>query len=302
MESLNLDNIIQDLLSSKLPSEETLTSVLGKAKAIIEKEANVLQLKGAFRVVGNINGHFHDLLDIIKLLGQPSESNNYLFLGDLVNRGNHSIESIALAASYKLKYPQNVFILRGKFENEALCPEYGLVKELEKKFPKMQPQHFYDLFNVLPLAAVVNESIFCVHGGLSESVKSIEDIQKLDRKMATPKEGPMMDLTWSDPSGDEHVAWKPSTRGVSQIFGVKPVEEFLNHNKLKLIVRSNQFMHSGFGMHNEQKVLTIFSAPNYCYKSANHGAVLTIHADNNFEIKTFGASAGNLEEAKKVSS
>jgi len=174
------------------------------------------------------------------------------------------------------------------------------VDETKQKFPEMSMQHFYDLFNILPLAAVVNDSIFCVHGGLAESVKTIEDISKMDRKMEIQVDGPMTDIIWSDPSDDENIAWKPSPRGVSQLYGVKLVEEFLNANKLKLIVRTHQLMHSGFGMHNDQKVLTIYSAPNYCYRCGNLGAVLKISEDSNFEIKTYGASEGNLEEAKKV--
>lgn len=103
--------------------------------------------------------------------GFPPES-NYLFLGDYVDRGRHSIEVMCLLMAYKIKYPENFFLLRGNHETKDISSIYGFFDECKRRYNIKLYKHFVDLFNCMPIAALIDERILCMHGGISENLSS----------------------------------------------------------------------------------------------------------------------------------
>ncbi|KAH9674058.1 serine/threonine-protein phosphatase PP2A-4 catalytic subunit [Citrus sinensis] len=133
---------------------------------------------------------------------------------------------------------------------------------------------FTDLFDYFPLTALVESEIFCLHGGLSPSIETLDNIRNFDRVQEVPHEGPMCDLLWSDP--DDRCGWGISPRGAGYTFGQDISEQFNHTNNLKLIARAHQLVMDGFNWAHEQKVVTIFSAPNYCYRCGNMASILEV--------------------------
>eukprot|EP00033_Pygsuia_biforma_P001875 GCRY01002096.1.p1 GENE.GCRY01002096.1~~GCRY01002096.1.p1 ORF type:complete len:397 (-),score=87.75 GCRY01002096.1:1218-2312(-) len=280
--AISVGDILRRLLSYKggldlidLSFEEYLF-LIHSAKDIFKKEKNVLELSGSVNIVGDIHGQYGDLLRIFNLCGSPRDG-QYLFLGDYVDRGHQSLEVIALLLAFKICFPQNIFLLRGNHECRTITRMYGFHGECQHRYSEKLWEEFSDLFDHLPLAALVENKIFCVHAGLSPELKSINDIRRLKRPQDIPEEGLLCDLLWADPSPDCR-SWAPSERGVSQCFGVDVVNTFLANNDLELIVRAHQVVPNGFEFmpRSSRRLLTLFSAPNYCGEMGNEGAVLTV--------------------------
>uniref|UniRef100_A0A2N9FPA7 protein-serine/threonine phosphatase n=1 Tax=Fagus sylvatica TaxID=28930 RepID=A0A2N9FPA7_FAGSY len=133
---------------------------------------------------------------------------------------------------------------------------------------------FTDLFDYFPLTALVESEIFCLHGGLSPSIETLDNVRNFDRVQEVPHEGPMCDLLWSDP--DDRCGWGISPRGAGYTFGQDISEQFNHLNNLKLIARAHQLVMDGYNWAHEQKVVTIFSAPNYCYRCGNMASILEV--------------------------
>ncbi|KAJ3425827.1 serine/threonine-protein phosphatase [Anaeramoeba flamelloides] len=137
---------------------------------------------------------------------------------------------------------------------------------------------FSDCFNCLPLAALIDEKIFCVHGGLSPELTVIEQIKQIRRPTEIPESGILCDLLWSDPC-EEISEWGPNDRGVSYVFGSKVVERFNDRNEIDLIVRAHQVVQDGFKFFSNKRMVTVFSAPNYCDQFDNAGAMMIVEED-----------------------
>ncbi|EEC17062.1 serine/threonine protein phosphatase PP1, putative [Ixodes scapularis] len=170
--------------------------------------------------------------------GFPPES-NYLFLGDYVDRGRHSLETISLLLAYKIKYPENFFILRGNHECASINRIYGFYDECKRRYNIKLWKTFTDCFNCLPVAAIVDEKIFCMHGGLSPDLQSMEQVRRIMRPTDVPDQGLLCDLLWSDPDKDI-MGWGENDRGVSFTFGADVVAKFLHKHDLDLICRAHQ--------------------------------------------------------------
>lgn len=168
-------------------------------KDILAEEKNVQRVSLPITIVGDVHGQFFDVLEIFKVGGElPFTS--YLFLGDYVDRGAHSVETITLLCLLKLKYPKKVLLIRGNHELRAITQNYGFYMECQNKYGSTSVwELFTDLFDFLPIAAIVEETIFAVHGGLSPMIESIEQIESLNRFQEIPHDGPLCDLMWSDP-------------------------------------------------------------------------------------------------------
>jgi serine/threonine-protein phosphatase 6 catalytic subunit len=214
-----------------------------------------------------------NLSDIVPKMGEAQ----YIFLGDYVDRGYHSIETICLLLAYKCKYPGKVILLRGNHETSSLTKIYGFYDEVSKKYGNPSPwKLIVEAFMYLPLAAVVNDSLMCVHGGLSPKIPSIHDICAINRVKEIPEIGAMSDLVWSDPEPSIS-SWTVSNRGAGYLFPHQAVKEFLHLNNLQMISRAHQLVEEGYSYPFEEETLvTVWSAPNYCYRCGNKASVLKI--------------------------
>ena len=194
-----LDKLIEDAYNGVVPNEETVKELISKAKEIFIKEENVRSVHAPVTICGDIHGQFFDLLELFDIGGRCPDT-NYLFMGDYVDRGYQSIETLCLLLCLKIRYPTRIFLTRGNHESTEITQLYGFYDECVQKYGNTNVwKSFTELFNLLPLAAIVDSKIFCLHGGLSPEIKTIDQIRELDRKKDVPNTGPMCDLLWSDP-------------------------------------------------------------------------------------------------------
>jgi serine/threonine-protein phosphatase PP1 catalytic subunit len=158
----------------------------------------LLELEAPLKICGDIHGQYSDLLRLFEYGGFPPCA-NYLFLGDYVDRGKQSLETICLLLAYKIQYPENFFILRGNHESAGINRIYGFYDECKRRYTIKLWKVFSDMFNCLPIAALVDEKILCMHGGLSPELSSFQQIADIQRPSDVPDMGLMCDILWSDP-------------------------------------------------------------------------------------------------------
>lgn len=257
-----------------------IQAICRDARQVFLGESMCLEISAPLCVVGDVHGQFEDLLRIFKFKGFPP-GQRYLFLGDYVDRGKHSVETITLLFCYKIRYPDCVYLLRGNHESQSLNQIYGFYDECKRRYSSKLWKTFVDCYSCMPVAAIVSNRVFCCHGGLSPSLTSIEDINNLPRPTDIPAAGLLCDLLWSDP--DRSYGWNKSNRGVSWVFGSDIVERFLLRHDFDLICRAHQVVEDGYELFAKRQLVTIFSAPNYCGVYDNAGA--TMYIDNNLLIR-----------------
>ncbi|KAL1923412.1 uncharacterized protein VTP21DRAFT_8392 [Calcarisporiella thermophila] len=241
-------------------------------------------------VCGDVHGQFYDFLNIFDINGRPSPTNMYLFNGDFVDRGSFSVEIALTLFAYKCLYPESVFIARGNHESDDMNKVYGFEGEVKAKFSDTMYKLFTQTFTCLPLAHLISDKIFVVHGGLfSKDGVTLDDIRKIDRfKVKRPADHELVsDMLWSDPHPSPGRAL--SKRGVGVQFGPDVTEKFLKDNDLDLIIRSHEVKEEGYVIEHNGKCITVFSAPNYCDSVGNKGALIRIDSKLKLEFKTFAA-------------
>ena len=244
------------------------------AKEIFISQPILIELETPIRICGDIHGQFYDLLRIFEYGGYPTES-NYLFLGDYVDRGKQSLETICILLSYKIKYPENFFMIRGNHECSSINKIYGFFDECKRRYSIKLWKNFNDCFNCLPVAAVLDDKIICMHGGLSPELEKIEEIKTIQRPTDVPEQGMLCDLLWSDPENNVN-GFGENDRGVSVTFDGTVIEKFLVDNDLDLVCRAHQVVEEGYEFFADRKLVTVFSAPNYCGEFDNAGAMMTV--------------------------
>eukprot|EP00466_Bigelowiella_natans_P017979 jgi/Bigna1/39166/e_gw1.30.25.1 len=311
----NLKVLRDHLLREGRIEEKLYVEVVKEVMAMLSKEPNVLALRVPITVVGDIHGQFFDLDRLFgdEYGGDPLES-TYLFLGDYVDRGCFSTEVIMYLFCLKLNFGDSFRMLRGNHECRQLTAHFNFKDECLYKYSEDLYDSIMDCFDHLPLAAVVTsgskeneQAFFCVHGGLSPDITSIDEIDDLNRFKETPREGPMCDLLWSDPCDEDkkppvddsdseealETDWFSynQTRQCSYLYGVEAVKQFLEENNITSIIRAHEAQGEGFKIHMREggaapKVITIFSAPNYCDIYGNKGAILRL-SDGALGIKQF---------------
>ena len=279
---MNVDSIIERLLSVRgnKPGkqvdlkEEEIKFLIDKSLPIIKEQKMLVELEAPLHVCGDIHGQYYDLLRIFEHCGYPGEY-NYLFLGDYVDRGKQSLETVCLLLCYKIKFPEKVTLLRGNHESSVTNRIYGFYDECKRRYNVRLWRSFTDLFNWLPVAAIIDEKILCMHGGLSPELKNLQNITDISRPTDIPDTGLLCDLLWSDPDKD-CVEYDENDRGVSVIFGEKIVQDFNKKNDLDLIIRAHQVVDDGYEFFAQRQLITIFSAPNYCGEFDNSAGIMII--------------------------
>ena len=255
-------------------TEIELKYLINTSKKILIEQPTFLELETPITVCGDTHGQYPDHLRLFDLGGYPPGT-NYLFLGDYVDRGEQSIETICLLLAYKIKYEENFFILRGNHECGSINRIYGFYDECKRRYSIKIWKNFVDLFNCLPIAACIDDKIFLVHGGLSPELKNIDDIKKIMRPTDVAEEGLLCDLLWSDPE-NSNKDWGVNDRGVSVTFNVRVLEKFLENNDLDLLCRAHQVVEEGYEFFGDKKLVTVFSAPNYCGEFDNNGGIMLV--------------------------
>ena len=278
------DKWLEQIKEGKCLAERDLKKLWDKLKEILCEESNVQPVDAPVIICGDIHGQFYDLKNIFKVGGEIPEK-KYLFLGDYVDRGYNSVETLEYLLCLKLKYEGRITLLRGNHESRQICFTYGFYEEVTKKYGNANPwRYFNEVFDYLPIAAIVEGKLFCVHGGLSPKICYIDQIRLLNRLQEIPHEGAFCDLMWSDP--DDIDGWQISSRGAGYLFGEKVVEEFIQLNDIDLICRAHQLVNEGFKYwFTDKKLVTVWSAPNYCYRCGNKASILVIDENCKSEFK-----------------
>uniref|UniRef100_A0A8C3QG51 Serine/threonine-protein phosphatase n=1 Tax=Cyanoderma ruficeps TaxID=181631 RepID=A0A8C3QG51_9PASS len=268
-EKLNLDSIISRLLEvqGSRPgknvqlTENEIRGLCLKSREIFLSQPILLELEAPLKICGDIHGQYYDLLRLFEYGGFPPES-NYLFLGDYVDRGKQSLETICLLLAYKIKYPENFFLLRGNHECASINRIYGFYDECE-------------CLGCAPQNPAAIPGLPLSHSWLSPDLQSMEQIRRIMRPTDVPDQGLLCDLLWSDPDKDVQ-GWGENDRGVSFTFGAEVVAKFLHKHDLDLICRAHQVVEDGYEFFAKRQLVTLFSAPNYCGEFDNAGAMMSV--------------------------
>lgn len=294
MATADLDEQIERLRKCEYLKEQEVKVLCDRAREILSEESNVQRVDSPVTICGDIHGQFYDLIELFKVGGECPYT-NYLFLGDFVDRGYYSVETFLLLLALKVRYPDRITLIRGNHETRQITQVYGFYDECLKKYGSVNVWRYCtEIFDYLCLAAIVDDKVFCVHGGLSPAINTLDQIRAIGRKQEVPHDGPMADLVWSDPEDIE--GWGISPRGAGYLFGGDVVAKFNEVNRIELIARAHQLAMEGYksmfpikSSKSQQPVdalVTVWSAPNYCYRCGNVAAILELdeHLDQHFKI------------------
>lgn len=251
------------------------------------EESNVQPVSTPVTVCGDIHGQFYDLEELFKTGGQVPDT-SYVFMGDFVDRGYYSLETFTRLLTLKAKWPDRITLLRGNHESRQITQVYGFYDECQSKYGNANAWRYCcKVFDLLTVAAVIDGSILCVHGGLSPDIRTLDQVRTIDRNMEIPHKGAFCDLVWSDPEDVD--TWAISPRGAGWLFGAKVTNEFVHINSLKLICRAHQLVHEGYKYMFDETLVTVWSAPNYCYRCGNIASILAFSDPDTRDPKLFKA-------------
>jgi diadenosine tetraphosphatase ApaH/serine/threonine PP2A family protein phosphatase len=258
--------------SSQFATSTEVLSVVCETIEILKKEEAVLKVSSSnVVVVGDLHGNLHTLVRIFNELGFP-DSRSFVFLGDYIDRGSHSCEVLLLLYSLKILFPKQVILLRGNHEFKAMSECYDFRRECLMRFLPRVYSSIIDSFSYFPVAAIINDRIFCVHGGLIPNL----EVRRLNKESE--------DILWSDPR-KEISGFEKSDRGRGFNFGCDVVKEFMDRESIEFLIRSHEYCEGGFSWSfgEEHRFLTIFSSVNYC-EEKNDGSVCILREESRFEI------------------
>jgi serine/threonine-protein phosphatase 4 catalytic subunit len=288
MSDVELDRWIDQLKRCEYLNEFEVKTLCSKAREILIEEANVQSVASPVTIAGDIHGQFYDLLELLKSGGDPPAV-KYLFMGDFVDRGFYSVETFLLLLTLKVRWPHRVSLIRGNHESRQITQVYGFYDECLRKYGNANVWRYCtEVFDYLSLGALVDNKVFCVHGGLSPSITAVNQIRAIDRKQEVPHDGAMCDLMWSDP--EEVEGWAVSPRGAGFLFGGDIVRQFSHENNLDLIARAHQLVMEGYKNMFNETLVTVWSAPNYCYRCGNVAAILTLGENLERSYTVFNAA------------
>ncbi|KAK5620120.1 Serine/threonine-protein phosphatase 6 catalytic subunit [Crenichthys baileyi] len=283
----DLDKYVEIAKHCKYLPENDLKRLCDYVCDLLLEESNVQPVATPVTVCGDIHGQFYDLCELFRTGGQVPDT-NYIFMGDFVDRGYYSLETFTYLLALKAKWPDRITLLRGNHESRQITQVYGFYDECQTKYGNANAWRYCTkVFDMLTVAALIDEQILCVHGGLSPDIKTLDQIRTIERNQEIPHKGAFCDLVWSDPEDVD--TWAISPRGAGWLFGSKVTNEFVHINNLKLICRAHQLVHEGYKFMFDEKLVTVWSAPNYCYRCGNIASIMVFKDVNRREPKLFRA-------------
>lgn len=286
--SSELSEIADKSRRMKLPivPKALLQSLISEAKEIFSNEPIILSIPVPILVVGDLHGHILDILRILKANGLPPET-RYLFLGDFIDRGEFSTEVMTLVLVIKVLFPMDVFIVRGNHEFGTVCDHMDFYNELYNVYnDDTVKDSFIDMFSFIPLAANAQGFALCVHGGIGPSWFFLEQLKDMKRPLLDFDNDLITEILWSDPT-DAIELYEPSHRGLGVHFGKTPVLNFLQRTGFTYIVRGHQCVNGGCETSLGSRVITVFSASNYCGCDQNRCGVLRLERGETYSIATY---------------
>jgi len=278
-------------------NEKTSFEMCRRIIEIMIDEPNVRPVSLPVTVIGDIHGQFPDLKKILRLQKDFRDTQmNFVFLGDYVDRGKYSVLTIQLLFALKICYKDRVTLIRGNHETEQVSQTYGFREECIDRFGTSHVwKSFCEAFQYLNLAAVLDNNVLCLHGGLSPSIPTIDRIRLFDRVFEPNEQRPtpILDLLWSDPEDDpspkdnlsvgsagnstkltSDFGFRVSTRGAGWMFTKAVTKHFCYINQIELVCRSHQLVLEGYKYMHDGELVTVWSAPNYCGRCENDGSIL----------------------------
>ncbi|UMM25352.1 hypothetical protein L5515_005216 [Caenorhabditis briggsae] len=278
-------------------SKEEYENIIYEAQTIFSSEKALVDIDPPCVVVGDLHGQYNDLINMFILLGRPPET-VYVFTGDYVDRGMMSLECIMLLFTYKICYPEHIVLLRGNHEIARVNKKYGFYDECLQSIPKYGEEiwaMFQRCFNNLPISALIATKILCMHGGLSPSLITLDDLRNHPKPIRNPFRGIVNDMLWADP--DPAVfEWKTSARGSGFVFGTNVIDDVCARLDVELIVRAHQMCFDGYWVVSGKKLITIFSAPMYCNLYKNAGCVLKVDDELGIQMVAFVPESPKVEQ------
>jgi diadenosine tetraphosphatase ApaH/serine/threonine PP2A family protein phosphatase len=296
--------LLAEIEEGTVIAEETVVQVLLRIMEVLYDEPNILVLQSPLVVCGDIHGQLDDLLELFATSGDKARQ-AYLFMGDYVDRGHHSLNTFLYLVCLKLQYGGRFHLLRGNHESRQVSQMYGFHNECVMNYGHAGIWTMCaDAFDLLPLAALIDRQLFAVHGGLSPQIPLAEMVEETPRQDELSSLGPLTDLCWSDP--DENVkSWRQNQRGAGYLFGQGEVAKFNHANRLRLIVRSHQLAMEGFKWYfpdqkndpPDGRLLIVWSAPNYAYRSGNDATVMKFAYPGapEFDLRVFKPNERRIE-------
>ncbi|EFP10642.1 hypothetical protein CRE_01140 [Caenorhabditis remanei] len=278
-------------------TKEEYENVIYEAQTIFASEKALVDIDPPCIVVGDLHGQYNDLINMFILLGRPPET-VYVFTGDYVDRGMMSLECIMLLFTYKICYPENIVLLRGNHEIARVNKKYGFYEECLQSIPKYGEEiwaMFQRCFNNLPISALIATKILCMHGGLSPSLITLDDLRNHPKPIRNPFRGIVNDMLWADPDPSVF-EWKTSARGSGFIFGTNVIDDVCTRLGVELIIRAHQMCFDGYWVVSGKKLITIFSAPMYCNLYKNAGCVLKIDETLCVQMVAFVPESAKVEQ------
>ena len=268
--------------------EQVILELCAEAKRHLQRMDIVLELRAPIYIVGDIHGNIFDLIRILVSANPPPKS-RMLFLGDYVDRGEYSIEVVTLLFALMCAYPDCVYLLRGNHEFESMNSTYGFLSEVTTQYNSKQLyETINEVFQYMPLIATLNNTIFCVHGGISPTLTSLDQIRKIRRPLPSYDVEFVSDLMWSDPCY-KCKTYDESNRGLGVQFGVKALKDFLDTMKMKQMFRAHQCVMQGVLKFGEDMLYTVFSCSNYADSKGNRCGLLFVQPS--LQIQMFALPA-----------
>ncbi|MFX1239206.1 MAG: metallophosphoesterase [Promethearchaeota archaeon] len=282
---------------SKLNADE-VTSILNKAKKILDKEHILVEINQSdpereILVVGDIHGNLRSLLRILDISNELKPE-YIVFLGDFVDRGPFQLECLLLVSCLKLLKPKNIILLKGNHENLQVNKSYGFYQVLMNKFKgQIKFNEIEDFYTSLPTCATINDKILCLHGGIPKDIQALKKMRKKkigsleDDRDSQTLDQLIYQITWNDPKN--HVkGFSPNYRGPGiYYFGKDAFDKFLIYNGLNGLVRSHEYFLEGFKWYFNQRLLSIFSSFNYRGEATPSPASIAVVKSNELHVKTF---------------